>query len=206
MGFDCALYQYDDDETRAAVTAAGYQPVWGSYTDVCELDHLGVKAFNFGVAYRDYHSKNAHIYTGELSELLLMFQDFYEMFKDTTFPHKYTPTVTYGVGKSYHNYYDAQHSAWEWYDTKYKANGLTPITAIPPHDENGEYLSQCGMCDGYFVPDTMEWNEFYGDCLCPTCTTLAKEEAVDYELYKQGRVFSDKPHSKYVTPDAFVTL
>lgn len=113
MGFDCALYQYMDADTCEMVAKAGYTPVHGSFTDICDLGHLGVKAFNFGVCYRDYHSERAHIITAELHVAIQMFLYFYDMYKDTVMPHDNTAKKYYG---KYSKWYSGSWRDWDDWD------------------------------------------------------------------------------------------
>lgn len=61
-GTDVVLYQYDDDATRDLVDACGARVGDGIFSDISELEHLGVKGLNWGVGYQDYHSPRSHAY------------------------------------------------------------------------------------------------------------------------------------------------
>ena len=57
-GTDVVMYDYDDAATRRLVRASGAPVGQGSFTDICMLEQLRVKAFNWGVGYRgNYHSE-----------------------------------------------------------------------------------------------------------------------------------------------------
>lgn len=124
MGFDCALYQYIDDDTRAAVKAHGYNPVYGSYSDIVELDNLGCKGFNFGIGYRNYHSKDSHIFMGDLVKLVQMFTSFYTANKDVAFPH--TP-AKHGYGRNRYAW-DDDFGPYSGYVSKYTGSWKTRST------------------------------------------------------------------------------
>jgi len=54
-GNDVVLYDYEDDATSALV-GEYFHVGHGSYSDICALEHLGVKGFNFGVGYHNQHT------------------------------------------------------------------------------------------------------------------------------------------------------
>jgi len=65
---------------------------YGSYTDICELQHLGCKAFNIGVGYNDNHSMNAYMYYQVYLQQIMRFLNFYKANRDTHFSH--TPAIS----------------------------------------------------------------------------------------------------------------
>lgn len=87
-GEDCAMYQFKNPETSAAVKSAGFNPVMGSYTDIVELENLGCAGFNFGVGYNNYHSDGSYIETPLLADLIDRFENFYWTNKDRRFEYK----------------------------------------------------------------------------------------------------------------------
>ena len=78
-GMDVVMYDYEDIECRDLLEGYGFDVGWGSFTDICSLEHLGVKAFNFGVGYHHQHSWNCY---ADLEETMLMAQAFVEFAKD----------------------------------------------------------------------------------------------------------------------------
>jgi hypothetical protein len=77
-GTDVVMYQYDDSDTRMAVTAAGATVGDGIFSDVCYLEHLGVKGFNWGTGYRDYHSRRSHAYLEDTFAMVGRYLRFHE--------------------------------------------------------------------------------------------------------------------------------
>lgn len=95
-GNDVVMYDYEDDKSVKILEDLGWHVGYGSYSDICNLDHLGCKGFNFGTAYYDYHSDNAYAI---LDDLLVNLQKFYAFYKKMQFvamPHIALPKQ-YGV-------------------------------------------------------------------------------------------------------------
>lgn len=86
-GTDVVMYQYDDDDTRKLVRDSGAQVGEGTFSDISYLDHLGIKGFNWGVGYRDYHSARAHAYLDDTLDMLDCFLQFHFMNADRFLPH-----------------------------------------------------------------------------------------------------------------------
>lgn len=89
-GTDVVMYQYDDPETRALVKASGARVGEGSFSDIAYLEHLGVKAFNWGVGYRDYHGPRSHAYLADTFDMVDHFLLFHDQNKDARLPHLVT--------------------------------------------------------------------------------------------------------------------
>lgn len=90
-GTDVVMYQYDDDDTRELVIAAGATVGEGSFSDIAYLEHLGVKAFNWGIGYRDYHGARAHAYLADTFAMIERFRAFYAANAGTCLPHVSAP-------------------------------------------------------------------------------------------------------------------
>jgi hypothetical protein len=65
-----------------------FQVGWGSYTDIRELEGLGVGAFNVACGYHNEHSLGSYARLWETLAQLNRFNDFWEKHKDTRFIHK----------------------------------------------------------------------------------------------------------------------
>lgn len=88
-GTDVVMYQYDDAATRQAVQASGATVSEGSYSDICDLEHLGIKAFNWGAGYRgNYHSENGYAYLPDTFAMVARYLRFYAQNAGTALPHK----------------------------------------------------------------------------------------------------------------------
>lgn len=86
-GTDVVMYQYDDFAARSAVEAAGARPGDGIFSDIAFLEHLGVKGFNWGVGYRDYHSTRGHAYLTETFTMVRRYLRFHQLHANVTMPH-----------------------------------------------------------------------------------------------------------------------
>lgn len=86
-GTDVVMYQYDDFGTRQAVRAAGAEVGQGIFSDICYLEHLGVKAFNWGTGYRDYHSVRSHAFLSDTFTMVGQYLRFHELHTGTAMPH-----------------------------------------------------------------------------------------------------------------------
>lgn len=96
-GRDVVMYQYDDDDTRALVKESGARVGEGSFSDIAYLEHLGVKCFNWGVGYQDYHSDRSHAFLDDTFEMVSYFLDFYGLNADTYLPHVSKPSSWGGL-------------------------------------------------------------------------------------------------------------
>lgn len=87
-GTDVVMYQYEDAASRAAVQACGAPVGKGSFSDICYLDALGVKAFNWGVGYRgDYHSPHGYAYLSDTFAMAAKYLAFHEQNAGTAMSH-----------------------------------------------------------------------------------------------------------------------
>lgn len=86
-GTDVVMYQYDDSDTRKAVRAAGARVGDGIFSDICYLEHLGVKGFNWGTGYRDYHSRRSHAYLEDTFAMVGRYLRFHEANAGLVMPH-----------------------------------------------------------------------------------------------------------------------
>lgn len=86
-GTDVVMYQYDDEEVRDAVHESGAVVGDGIFSDICYLEHLNVKGFNWGVGYRDYHGPRSHAYVDDTCSMVAKFLRFHEQNESTHMPH-----------------------------------------------------------------------------------------------------------------------
>jgi hypothetical protein len=86
-GTDVVMYQYDDAEVRQLVKDAGARPGDGSFSDICYLDHLAIKGFNWGVGYRDYHGPRAHAFLDDTFAMVARYLNFAEQNEGVYMPH-----------------------------------------------------------------------------------------------------------------------
>lgn len=104
-GTDVVLYDYEDEDTIDLVEMTGAKVGVGSFSDISYMEHVGVKAVNWGTGYQDYHSVRSHAYLDDTMMMVNYFLDFYDFCKDFDLPHE-----------------KQEHSWWDWRDWS-KAHG-----------------------------------------------------------------------------------
>ena len=86
-GDDVVLYNYDDKDTREILTTFDFNVGLGSFSDISWLEHLGVKAFNFGTCYYRAHTQGCYADLVQLKSQVQKFINFYNCYKDIKLPH-----------------------------------------------------------------------------------------------------------------------
>lgn len=115
-GTDVVMYQYEDNGTREAVTAAGAMVGNGLFSDICYMEHLGVKGFNWGCGYRDYHGPRSHAYLEDTFAMVARYLRFHAQNKDRAMPH--TPRTFAGQRGD------------RWCEVCSRAGTVDPVTMI----------------------------------------------------------------------------
>lgn len=87
-GTDVVMYQYEDAKTRDLVKASGARVGMGSYSDIAFMEHLKLKAFNWGVGYRDYHTSRGHVFLEDYVAMMGTYLRFHEANEETYLPHE----------------------------------------------------------------------------------------------------------------------
>lgn len=77
-GTDVVMYDYETPELCALVEDAGGRVGVGSFSDICQLEHLGCAGFNWGVGYQDYHGPRAHAWLDDTFKMVARFVKFYK--------------------------------------------------------------------------------------------------------------------------------
>lgn len=112
-------YAYHDTNWHKLLEDEGWKTEYGSFTDICSLQHLGVKMVNISCGYYKYHAVDSFFKVSELDTALVRFIRFYDKHKDTHFPHTEVSRSGY-VGTGY-NYYKYSGREWDddaWYGTQ----------------------------------------------------------------------------------------
>lgn len=87
MGEDVVNYQYKQPDMEKAIKEAGFKDLGrGSYTDIVNLDHLGVAAMNIAVGYMQPHTKWCQADLRILFRQLVRYGRFVEETEGITFP------------------------------------------------------------------------------------------------------------------------
>lgn len=120
-GTDVVMYQYDDTDTRKLVRECGAKTGHGSFSDIAELEHLGVKCFNWGAGYDgNYHSVKGYAYLEDTYLMVGNFIKFWWANKDTRLPHEKKK-----YGKSHGGY---GWGGWDDYDYGYGSRSVGGAT------------------------------------------------------------------------------
>jgi len=92
-GQDVVAYQYKTSTDWAkALRSEGFDFCYGgSYTDIVDLEHLGVCGVNIGIGMKDYHTMNASLSLNVLREQVAKFLSFYEHYSEIKF--KFSPRL-----------------------------------------------------------------------------------------------------------------
>lgn len=110
---DVVMYCYDDFDTKALVRDCGARPGSGSFSDIAYLEHLEIKMFNWGVAYKDYHGPRGYAYLEDTFEMLVYFLTFHRQNEDNYLPHEKKKVYARQVGNHWGGGYDSPYGYWE---------------------------------------------------------------------------------------------
>lgn len=86
-GMDVVTYEYEDDLLVERVESVGAIHAPGIFSDISYMEHVGVKAMNWGVAYHDYHGPNGYAYIDETLAMVDLFVDFHTLYGQVHMPH-----------------------------------------------------------------------------------------------------------------------
>jgi hypothetical protein len=88
MGTDVVLYRYKCNvELTDDLKSVGFEIGIGSYSDISDMQDLGIAAFNMGIGYYFQHTERCCASMVDLSHQLKRLQEFYNKFKDTFYEH-----------------------------------------------------------------------------------------------------------------------
>jgi acetylornithine deacetylase/succinyl-diaminopimelate desuccinylase-like protein len=97
-GTDVVMYQFEDDEVAAMVKDAGARVGVGSFSDIAYMEHLGIKAFNWGVGYgHPDHGPRCHAFLEDTFEMVDHYLDFHRINRGTAMPHWEVPPMARGT-------------------------------------------------------------------------------------------------------------
>lgn len=149
---DCVLYDYEDDKISSILESYKWKIGIGSYSDICDLIHLGITGINFGIGYEDNHTKLSRFEIRTYQHDLSRFLKFYQDYKDISLPFSYNPSK---IGKwTYIDEYPTRitkHDGWIYKGTK---SGSYPKIKC----------DSCGELDS-----TTMYTALYKMNLCDTC-------------------------------------
>jgi len=88
-GTDVVMYDYEDQSARDVVREAGATVGKGSFSDICYLEHLDTKAFNWGVGYQgNYHSEQGYAVLGDTFSMVAKYLRFHKQNAGIRMPHE----------------------------------------------------------------------------------------------------------------------
>lgn len=180
------MYDYDNPESEVLLGGLGYELEIGTYSDICALDFLGCIGFNFGCGYKNEHTKYCISRESWVTTCVLMFESFYNDYKDLPMPYTPKPVSTvskwggygtYGRG-GYHGYWEDGYTAEgdEVRINSYKEN-IAESNAIFWNKEKAKARSNlCLYCENPLLTETEIEMESCISCvvesgLCGKCDT-----------------------------------
>ena len=87
-GTDVVMYDYENRGMKDKLEKAGFRVGTGSYSDICYLDHLGCKGFNFGNGLKNGHAMDASFNTHHYYTMVNKFVRFFKANKEVHFAHR----------------------------------------------------------------------------------------------------------------------
>lgn len=158
-GTDVVMYQYDDRASRRAVEASGASMGSGSYSDIAYLEHLGVKAFNWGVGYGgNYHSVDGYAYLNDTFSMVAKYLRFHEQNAGTAMPHE--PDKRSGSGNLKTGY--GSYGRYDSYDDDDYYGTCVSCGEKEVVDSVTWYCTFCGVCQDCGGTDpgvAADWND-----------------------------------------------
>lgn len=103
-GTDVVMYRYRDGTMINMLEGFGFDTGYGSYSDICELQDLGVKAFNFGQGMQNYHDEWGYVDLNDFDKMMSLFVSFYNTMQDVKLPHTKVTYRRYDRGKGHGRY------------------------------------------------------------------------------------------------------
>lgn len=206
-GTDTVLYRYDTKDNRKRLESHGLKCGYGSFSDICYLDHLGCSGWNVGTGYHHEHSDACY---ADLRETRANAYKFAKFFKEHSETFIESPPYKEPTWQSYGTYYSGKsttpsHSrdAWGWAEEYYgqdddgslsirnpdsvgyslpaKYNTKTATASVPSHPNrrhDDDWICNCGLVN--------HWNRLY----CKDCG-MSFDDAVERPHTQTEAVWGD---------------
>lgn len=88
LGHDVVMYSYEDDEMFNLMACYDFPVGRGTFSDIAELEYLGVKGFNFGNGTKGQHTTKCSVDLEVLEEQMVKFDIFYKEMNEVKLPHE----------------------------------------------------------------------------------------------------------------------
>lgn len=152
-GLEPVTYQYGDVNKWEDAILTWTKIAWGSFSDICDLDELGVCGVNWATAYYLEHTASCRAYFSDVYKVVNDFMYFYRENKDTRFPYDYTARPRYTGAYS---------SVWTsdkgWTKGTY-SNNYANLQARIDNEYENDALSRLGWDDETYGRD--DWAPKY---------------------------------------------
>lgn len=174
------LYDYESDKNWLAAVTEIATPAWGTYSDICYLDTLGVCGVNWGTGYNQEHSPNCWAVRSDIELVVASFAKFY--FRN--FNKRYEYEDTYFDRDDDYNW----GRYWNNYDSKRGSQNRTPAVSarallgkpkssldwvehrMPDHRYVGDSKTEEYLCEFCWSwHEKLEWDSTYKAWLCDFC-------------------------------------
>tara|TARA_Y100000310_G_scaffold34140_1_gene32280 strand:- start:164 stop:1300 length:1137 start_codon:yes stop_codon:yes gene_type:complete len=180
-GMDTVMYKYHTAELASLLESYHFLVGRGSFTDICELDHLGVAGFNFGTG---YHGQHTMACWADIRETLIMahkFRRFYTDCKDKRFTYVKPPKPKF-----------VRYPKMGFNTLPYRTPASYTSTPVKPVKKKDE--SNLARARAVYIPgrtDAELMFEFEADPDCIKDWSLAEMQTLIAELYNMGDYDAD---------------
>ena len=186
-GSDMVMYNYEDLELETIMESYAYEVGNGAFTDICELEKLNAKGFNFGVGYHAQHTEQCYANLSETFDSFRKFQTFYKDYKDIHFPHEEVEFLPY--------YYRGNNYSRSTYTTSY-----TPKKKAKKVVQRQTFIEE-GMEDQYPKYEAEEYSASLDDWRDDVAEQLfgapylwlrqSEKDTVDTEISREFEMYRD---------------
>jgi hypothetical protein len=170
-GTDVVMYQYEDEPSVRLIETSGADVGIGSFSDIAYLEHVGVKAFNWGVGYQgNYHSVHGFAYLNDTFAMVAKYARFHKRNAGTVMKHVPAPARVPAYAGTYGASW-TQAKDGLWHEECCSCFALDSI-------DSGGYCRECGYCVDCQTPRD--------ECQCYTSRSLR-----DWKADAEGETADD---------------
>lgn len=184
-GLDVVMYDYEgNNEMVSDLESVGFDIGYGSFSDICFLEHLGISGFNVGTGLEDGHSELAGLFLDDAEMMIRRFIEFYNRFRETAY--EYIPYRARWSNNVWGTHY-GKRTNWgdDWYRYRSQGERESGYVVYGPGGEiiNSSYEEAVDDSDDFMI---CEWCEMLirtsdaeitrdDTVLCPGCHDTWKE-------------------------------